>query len=118
MTDKHAPKTTAAPSATALARAQELCEWDRLMWAVLWDTQPDDEPRRRHLCMMAQSDGTWLDQPALFRTRREATAYIRRNFDWCQWSQHRRRPSNNRLPQPYRVRVRITVPVGEAARPL
>lgn len=106
--------TASEPSATALARARELCEWERLMWAVLWDTQPDDQPRQRHLCVMAQSDGTWLDHPALFDTRRQAAAYIRRHFAWCLEDQHRRRPMNNRLPQPYRVRVRITIPAEPA----
>lgn len=98
-----------APSAYALARAHEPCEWERLMWAVLWDTQPDDEPRIRHLCVMA-TDKEWLDHPALFATRREALAYIRRHFAWCLELKHRRRPRNNRVPKPYRVRVRITIP--------
>lgn len=100
----------AAPSGTALARAQELCEWDRLMWAVLWDTQPDDGPRVRHLCMAATRDGAWLDHPVLFSTRNDATAYIRDHFRWCLDPQHRAPPRNNRMPRPYRVRVRITVP--------
>lgn len=98
-----------APSATALARAQEPCEWESLMWAVLWDTQPDDGPRIRHLCIMA-TDKEWLDHPALFATRREAMDYIRQHFAWCLDPRNRRRPRNNRLPKPYRVRVRITIP--------
>lgn len=81
------------------------------MWAVLWDTQPDNRPRRRHLCVMATENG-WLDHPALFSTRREALAYIRRNFAWCLDPECRRGPSNNRLPRPYRVRVRITAKHG------
>lgn len=98
----------------ALTVASELCEWDRLMWAVLWDTQPEQESRRRHLCSHAMDDGTWLHQPALFFTRREATAYIKSRFAYCYEAQHRRPPANNRPPRPYRVRVRITVPAPPA----
>lgn len=97
------------PSVTALARAHELCEWERIMWAVLWDTQPNNRPRQRHLCMLGTKD-EWFHHPALFPTRREAQAYINRHFDWVRWDQHRKPPHNHRLPKPYRVRVRITIP--------
>lgn len=80
------------------------------MWAVLWDTQPDDEPRARHLCYATGKDGRWLDHPALFRTRREAETYIRAQFSWCLEPHNRAAPRNNRLPRPYRVRIRITIP--------
>jgi hypothetical protein len=102
------------PSTHALEVAHELCEWERLMWAVLWDTQPDNAPRVRHLCLAVGPDQKFLEHPALFMTKREALAHIRRHFDWCQWSAHRARPHNNRLPKPYRLRVRITIP-AEAA---
>lgn len=104
------------PSATALLRAHEFCEWERIMWAVLWDTQPDNAPRRRHLCMAVEADGNYRDHPALFNTKREAQQHINRYFDWCRWNKNRRPPSNNRLPRPYRVRVRITVPLEDTQR--
>ncbi len=103
------------PSATALLRARELCEWEQIMWAVLWDTWPDNGPRVRHLCFEVRHDGIISDAPALFATKRQAQAHINRYFEWCRWDQYRKPPHNNRLPRPYRVRVRITIPL-EAAR--
>jgi hypothetical protein len=103
------------PSTTALARARELCEWEQIMWAVLWDTQPDNEPRVRHLCQRAlhrseQREWPWTEHPALFATKRQALAYIREHFSFCLEERYRKRPHNNRMPKPYRVRVRITIP--------
>jgi len=98
------------PSATALARARELCEWEQIMWAVLWDTQPDNRPRNRHLCVYTRGSDLWLDHPALFKSKRQALAYIRERFSYCLEERYRKRPNNNRMPQPYRVRVRITIP--------
>jgi hypothetical protein len=99
-----------APSLTAMECASEPLEWERFMWAVLWDTQPDDKPRRRHLCMAVGHDGYYGHHPAMFLTKREAQQHINRFFGWCRWEQHRKPPQNNRLPKPYRVRVRITIP--------
>ena len=81
--------------------------WDRIMWAVLWDTQPDNEPRARHFCVANAHDGH--EYPALFATKREAQRHINRAFDWCRSEHHRKPPQNNRLPKPVRVRVRITM---------
>ena len=89
-------------------------EWDRVMWGVLWDTQPDNGPRRRHLCMTVGHDGYYGHHPALFLTKREAQQHINRFFDWCRWDKHRGPPHNNRLPKPVRVRVRIALPVEGA----
>ena len=102
--------TDAQPSDHAMQVAREPCEWEQVMWAVLWDTQPDNAPRLRNLCMYFTEDGACSDIPALFRTKREAQAYIRRRFDYLHWQRYRGRPMNNRFPKPYRVRVRITVP--------
>ena len=87
----------------------DLVEWDRFMWAVLWDTRPDDEGRVRHLCRGVNAAGQWSDCPALFETRQQARAYIHKTFGWSLEPEQRRRPMNNRWPQPYRVRVRISV---------
>ena len=104
-----------APSATAIARARELCEWEQIMWAVLWDTTHDRVGRVRHLCCAARDDGSASDVPVMFGTRREAQEYIRRAFAYTLDPQNRAPPRNYRLPQPYRVRVRITIP-AEASR--
>lgn len=98
------------PCNYALSVAHEACEWERIMWGVLWDTQPDDAPRARHLCCSVNQDGMYSEIPALFATKREARQHINRYFDWVKWNKNRRPPANNRLPRPYRVRVRITVP--------
>lgn len=102
--------TDVQPSLTALARAREPCEWERIVWAVLWDTTDARTGRHRHLCCAIRNDGTPHDQPVMFGTRREALQYIRREFAYTLDPKNRVPPRNYRLPQPYRVRVRITIP--------
>lgn len=99
------------PSSTALARAQELCEWEQIMWAVLWDTTHDRAGRLRHLCFDPREGDAAADHPVFFRTRREAEQYIRCRFAYALEPQYRAPPRNYRLPKPYRVRVRVTVPL-------
>lgn len=84
-------------------------EIDEIMWAVLWDTTPDNGPRERYFCERDGDRGQALWQTALFPTKGYADIYIRQHFQWC-WSRKLRgSPMNARMPEPCRVRVRITV---------
>lgn len=84
-------------------------EIDEIMWAVLWDTKPDNGPRERFFCERNGARGQALFQTALFPTKLGAKSYIMDNFQWCMSRKLRGPPMNARMPEPCRVRVRITV---------